>query len=69
MGYLMVIDDRGPTRSCDCDRDEALKCCVNVVERLVLDCNLSAGANREGNARKSILSISLWGIVGAKPHD
>ena len=63
MGYLMVIDDRGPTRSCDCDRDEALKCCVNVVERLVLDSILTDDANSEGNARKSILSFSLRGFI------
>ena len=63
MGYLKVSDDHEPDRRRDCDRDEALECCLNGVERLVLDCNLSAGANREGNARKSILSFSLRGFI------
>ena len=69
MGYLRVSDDRGPTRYCDCDRDEALKCCLNVVERLIFDRNLTDDANSDGNACKSILSFPLKGIVGAKPHD
>ena len=59
MGYLRVSDDHEPDRRRDCDRDEALKCCVNVVESLVLDSILTDDANSEGNARKSILSFSL----------
>ena len=59
MGYLRVIDDRGPTRSCDCDRDEALECRLNGVERLVLDCNLSGS----GDAGKAFFQSIAEGIV------
>ena len=48
-----------PARRRECDRDDALECCLNVVERLVFHLILTDDANSDGNACKSILSFSL----------
>ena len=57
-----------PARRRDGDRDDALECCLKVVERLVLDSILTAGASSDGNACKSIF-LFLRRSVGAKQHD